>query len=131
MNKSLKEMEGKSIESELKLTKQRETMKKDEVIDIRLGRTLNFIDKLIFVDGTIIQNMQYELNAEQPNPNQLIKRLKQPDPTTQLDYDKSKKVEINAIESKRDATKSLIDLIEDEEDIDRIYRLTNYIYIRK
>lgn len=50
-----------------------------QIIHIRLGFNLNFIDKLILTDGTIIQNMQYELNAEQPTPSQLIQRLKQPD----------------------------------------------------
>lgn len=52
-----------------------------EVIHIRLGKALNFIDKLILTDGTIVQNMQYELSAERPTPNQLIQRLKQPDET--------------------------------------------------
>ena len=55
-----------------------------EVNHIRLGKDLNFIDKLILTDGTVIQNMQYELNAEVPTPTQLAQMLKQPDTTTGL-----------------------------------------------
>lgn len=50
-----------------------------QIIHIRLGFNLNFIDKLILTDGTIIQNMQYELNAIPPTPKELIQKLKQPD----------------------------------------------------
>jgi hypothetical protein len=52
------------------------------IIHIRLGFKLNFIDKLVLVDGTIIQNMQYELNAKIPPPSQLLKILKEPDETS-------------------------------------------------
>lgn len=52
-----------------------------QIIHVRLGFKLNFIDKLILIDGTIIQNMQYELNAKIPPPSQLLKILKEPDET--------------------------------------------------
>lgn len=50
-----------------------------EIIHIRLGFNLNFIDKLVLTDGTIIQNMQYELKAQIPTPSELVTKLKQQD----------------------------------------------------
>lgn len=38
---------------------------------IRMGKKLNFIKGVILSDGTILENMQCELNAKIPNDKQL------------------------------------------------------------
>lgn len=38
---------------------------------IRMGKENNFIDKIILVDGTILQNMHFELNARVPSDEEL------------------------------------------------------------
>lgn len=40
---------------------------------IRMGRKLNFVKGVILSDGTILQNMQCELNAKIPTDEQLEK----------------------------------------------------------
>lgn len=52
-----------------------------QVLHIRLGFDLNFIDKLVLVDGTIIQNMQYEINATIPTPLELVQKITPNDQT--------------------------------------------------
>ena len=46
----------------------------NKVIHIGL-EGLPFIDKITLTDGTILQNMKLELNAEQPPLNELTKAL--------------------------------------------------------
>lgn len=52
-----------------------EVSKGKQIIHLRLGKSLNFVEQLLLVDGTIIQNMQYELDAQVPCPNELLERL--------------------------------------------------------
>jgi len=48
----------------------------NKVICLRLGKKLNFVYGMRLVDGTLIQNMQYELDAEIPTPGELADKLK-------------------------------------------------------
>lgn len=47
------------------------------IIHLRLGKKLNFIDGIRLVDGTFIQNMQYEMAADIPTPGELAEELKE------------------------------------------------------
>lgn len=44
---------------------------KNGIKAIRMGKKLNFIKGVILLDGTILENMQCELNAKIPNDKQL------------------------------------------------------------
>lgn len=48
-----------------------------EIINLRLGEGLNFIDGIRLVDGTFIQNMQYDMKASIPTPGELAEKFSQ------------------------------------------------------
>jgi len=52
-------------------------MRINAVVHLRLGEKLNFIDGIQLIDGTFIQNMQYEMDAEIPTPGELAEKFKQ------------------------------------------------------
>lgn len=70
-----------------------------QVWNIRLGFNLDFIDKLVLTDGTIVQNMQYSPDAQIPTSGELIQRLRQSDDSsyvTKLTEKDKRKVQLFA-----------------------------------
>lgn len=53
----------------------------EKTIYLRMGKVLNFVEKIILVDGTVIENVLMESNAEIPEPSLIMHRIKQPDET--------------------------------------------------
>jgi len=52
-------------------------MRINNIIHLRLGKGLNFIDGIRLVDGTFIQNMQYEMDVGIPTPGEIAEKLSQ------------------------------------------------------